>query len=413
MRTTFTTLLILLTGAPLLAQVTLEDCQQKARANYPAIRQYDLIAKSKDYNISNANKAWLPQVSINGIAGYLIQGLPTFPGAEASDPLQFIGIGQLHQTIWDGGASGAQKKIIRANAAIDSATNDVALYAIRDRVNQLYFGILLIDEQLKQISLLKGNLQRNLAAAQLSMQNGLAYQSDVDQVKVEIIKAEQKETEFRSSRAAFTQMLALMTGDAIGEDAAFSKPAMGVLPAVDSIHRPELHLYAHQRLLADAQMKSVTVGYMPKFGLMGAGILVGPGINFGSETINSLAIAGLSLSWNTGGLYRGSNSRQLVKISLDKINNQQETFLFNTHLQLTQAQTEIRKQQTLLQQDDQIVALKESIRKSYELKYRNAMASMNDLLAAESGESDARAARALHEIQYLMSVYNLKTISGN
>ena len=413
MRITFTALLTLLSGAPLFAQLTLDNCQQKAQANYPAIKQYELIAKSKDYNISNANKAYLPQISINGIAGYIIQGLPTFPGAEASDKLQFIGIGQLNQTIWDGGATASQKQIIRANASIDSAGNDVTLYTIRDRVNQLYFGILLIDEQLRQISILKGNLQRNLDAARLSLQNGLAYQSDVDQVQVEIIKAEQKQTEYRSSRTAYLQMLSQMIGEPVNADAALDKPVMGAPGAYDTIRRPEMHLFDYQRLLVDAQMKSVNVGYMPKFGLMGAGILIQPGTNFGAETINSLAIAGLSLSWNTAGLYRGGNSKQLAKINLDKINNQQETFLFNTRLQMTQTKNEMTKQQTLLQQDDQIVALKESIRKSYELKYQNAMASMNDVLSAESGESEARSTRALHEIQYLMSLYSLKTISGN
>jgi outer membrane protein TolC len=396
-----------------LAQLSLDSCQEKALRNYPAIRQFELIAKSEEYNIKNASKAYYPQVSLNAIGGFIIQGLPTPPNAEAPSDVQFIGIAQVNQVIWDGGATHAQKEIIRAGSSIDSATNEVSLYALKDRVNQLYFGILLIDEQLNQVHLMKENLKRNLNAANLSMQNGLAYQPDVDQVKVEIIKAEQKETEFKSSRNAYLEMLSQMIGETIAENMHLEKPVVADLSAYTVLNRPELHLFTNQRKLIDAQLKSYKVGYMPKIGLLGAGLLIQPGTSFAGATVNSLAIAGLSVSWNTAGLYRGNSNKELSKINLQKIDNQQEVFMYNTNLEVTHAKTDMLKQQTLLQQDDEIVKLQESIRKSYELKYQNAMSSMNDLLTAESGENDARSTRAMHEIQYLMSVYNLKTISGN
>jgi outer membrane protein TolC len=372
-----------------------------------------LIAKSEKYNIKNAGKAYYPHVSLNAIGGYIIQGLPTPPGGEAPSDFQFIGIAQLNQTIWDGGATHAQKEIIRANSSVDSATTEVSLYALRDRVNQLYFGVLLIDEQLKQLSLLKENLQRHLEAANQSLQNGVAYQSDIDEVKVEMIKVDQKKTEFNSSREAYLEMLSQMIGEKTGADAKLQTPVDFSVDATAGINRPELHLYQNQRKLVDAQIKMVNVNYMPKIGLLGAGLLIEPGMPFGGETFNSFALAGLSLSWNTTGLYTGKKNKELAQVNLEKINNQQETFLFNTNLQLTHAKNEVAKQQTLLQQDDEIIRLKEGIRKSYEIKFQNGMSSMNDLLTSENGESEVRLTRALHEIQLLMSMYNLKTISGN
>src|SRR4030095_16401367 len=274
------------------AQLSLDSCQDKARRNYPAIKQFDLIAKSEEYNIKNASKAYYPHVSLNAIGGYIIQGLPTPPNAEAPSDFQFIGIAQVNQTIWDGGATHAQKEMVRANSSVDSATNEVSLYTLKDRLNQLYFGVLLIDEQLNQINLLKGNLQRNLDAANLSLQNGLAYQSDVDEVKVEIVKAEQKETEFQSSRKAYIEMVSQMIGEPIADNAQFEKPAVSDLSAYVTINRPELNLFNNQRRLVDAQSESYKVGYMPKIGLLGAGLLIQPGTSFAGSTVNSLAIAG-------------------------------------------------------------------------------------------------------------------------
>jgi hypothetical protein len=141
--------------------------------------------------------------------------------------------------------------------------------------------------------------------------------------------------------------------------------------------------------------------------------MIQPGFAFGPEKLNSLAIAGLNLSWNTRGLYTTSNNRELSKINLDKINNQQETFLFNTNLQLSQQGSDIEKQKAILAKDDEIVKLKSNIKKGYEQKYQNGICTMNDLLLATSGESDAFATRAIHEIQLLMSVYAYKTTSGN
>jgi outer membrane protein TolC len=208
-------------------------------------------------------------------------------------------------------------------------------------------------------------------------------------------------------------MLSQMIGEKISDDEKFETPSDFSAAAASNINRPELRLYENQRQLVNAQMKMVTVNYMPKVGVLGAGLLIEPGMSLGGATFNSFALAGLSISWNTTGLYTGKNTKQLAQINLDKINNQQETFLFNTNMQLTHAKNDIMKQRTLLQEDDEIISLKESIRKSYETRFQNGMSSMNDLLAVENGESDARSSRAEHEIQLLMSLYNLKTISGN
>jgi len=397
-----------------LAQLSLDSCQLKARLNYPAIKQLELIEKSKEFSLSNASKAYYPQFSLNALGAYIIQGLPTFPGSESTpSDWQLIGIGQVTQTIWDGGTTSAQKEIIRANARVDSASTDVSLYTLRDRVNQLYFGILLIDEQLKQLEVMNAILQRNLDAANLLLQNGKAYQSDVDQVKVEIIKSDQKKIQLNGSREAYVAMLSLMTGEKMDADEKFVKPTAPVVASQTTISRPELSLYESQRQQVDAQMKLVQVGYMPKINILGAGLLIEPGVNFGPSTLNSIAVAGLSVSWNTSGLYTAKSKKQITRVNLDKINNQQETFLFNTNLELTRTRNEIAVQQALLKQDEEIVALKESIRKSYETKFQNGMSSMNDLLEAESDESDVRSSKALHEIQLLMSMYNLETVIGN
>lgn len=410
-----TVVVSLLASSTVLAQsLSLDLCYERAQRNYPLIKQYELIEKSREFTISNASRSYLPQLSLTGIGGYMIKGLPSMtPGTEQNeDKVQFIGIGQLNQTIWDGGGVRTQKEITRASAEVEKAEIDVALHAIRDRVNQVYFGILLIDAQQEILGILTSNLNRTLDAVKLSNENGLAYSTDVDEVKVELLKADQRLAEMRFARQGYLDMLSLLIGEQLSNSIRLEKP-VALTENDPIINRPELSLYEHQRTLTTARQSLVKVGNMPKVGLLGAGIMIQPGIPFGSEKINSLAIAGLSVSWNTNMIYKSGNERELMKISIDRISNQQETFIFNTRIQLAQQQNEVEKLRTILDKDREIVSLKEGIKKGYALKYENGMCSMNDLITATSNESEARANEALHETQLLLAIYAFKTTAGN
>lgn len=395
----------------------LDTCHAKAVRNYPLIKQYDLIEKSKEYTISNANKAYLPQVSITGIGAYIISGLPTIslPNAKApaKSDVQFIGIGQIDQLIWDGGATHSQKEVAKATAGVDKATVDVSLYDIRERVDQLYFGILLMDEQLKHLAILDENLARSLKNVKLSKDNGLTYQPDVDQVKTEMLNVEQRRIEFNFTRKGYIDMLSFMTGSAIPETARFDPPVSLEAYASLTNIRPELNLYDNQQKLVTALSSFDLVGVMPKIAVLGAGVLIEPGMSFATSTLNSLAIAGISVAWNTSGLYRLSANKKLNKTKLERINNQRETFVFNNNLQLKQVSSEIDKQKAILGNDDEIVSLKGKIKSAYQLKYDNGMCSITDLINSINAESEARNTRSLHHVQLLMNVYNYKTKSGH
>src|SRR6187397_2544898 len=175
--------------------LTIDSCYSMVARNYPLIKQYDLIEKTKEYTLANASKAYLPQLSITAIEGYIFGGLPSLglsDNAESGNNFKFIGIAQLNQTIWDGGATKTQKKIIAASSETDKASVDVALYDLHSRINQLYFGILLVDEQLAQLEVQNTILSNNVNRLKQLIDNGLAFKTDVDEIRVEQLKLNQK-----------------------------------------------------------------------------------------------------------------------------------------------------------------------------------------------------------------------------
>jgi len=405
--------LLILVGTAMAQSLNIDSCYVFATRNYPLIKQYELIEKTKEYTLSNAGKAYLPQVSLTAIEGYVFGDLPTIRASGDGSNFKFIGIGQINQTIWDGGATKTKKKIINAQSETDKANVDVAMHDLRSRVNQLYFGILLIDEQLKQLEIQNTTLTNNVNRIKQLTDNGLAYKTDLDEIRVEQLKLNQQRTEFNYTRNGYVIMLSLLIGAHINSQTILQKPPVSDQGSNLGIIRPELSLYKSQRNLVIAQSDMQRVNVMPKIGLLGAGVLLAPGINQGSSKATTIGVAGLSVGWNIGALYTNSNEKELTQQSLNKINVQEETFLFNTRLQLTQTNANIEKQKAVLAQDEEIVNLRKIIREGYQLKYNTGAGPLFDLLTATEKESEARAQKALHEMQLLMTLYDYKTISGN
>ena len=396
--------------------LTIQACQDSALKNYPLIRQFDLIEKSKELTLSNANKNYLPQLDITLIGG-IIEGMPSFslPGAESSSSTEvnLISMVQLNQVLWDGGMTKASKGIIEAGTEIEKADLEVNLYQLKERINNLYFGVLLIDEQIAQLDLLQETLILNQKRIQNAIKNGTAYKSDEDELKVELINTAQKKAELEYNKYAYIRVLSTMIGEEIKTDAIFTRPEFSTSLNELSVNRPEMMKFNSQRSLIESQAKLNKATLIPKFGLMGFGVFITPGVDFGTSELTSIFVGGLSLSWQLGPLYKNANKKKLTEISLQRIQNQEETFLFNTGLELQQTNMELEKYRKLLEHDRQLLALKSSIKEAYMVKYENGIATMTDVLQRINDESVAKQTMIMHEIQYLMKAYQYLNKSGN
>ena len=387
--------------------VVLDSCQQQAQRNYPLIKQNQLIDKSTEFTLSNANKAYLPQFSISAIGGAIFSEL-----AGSDNPnFKLITFGQLRQTIWDGGATHSQKEISKAAAEVEKANVDVQLYAIRERVNQLFFGVLLVDEQLKQLDKQLDLLNKNYKRIQALNASGLTIKNDLNMVQAEILRVEQKHIEFGFTRKSYLNLLSVFIGKPLAENSVLEIPIF--FSPKQEIMRPELQLFASQSKLIETQMATDKVRLMPKIGIMGTGAFITPGINFANNKISSLALAGLNVSWELSGLYTHSNNRQLHQIKQEQNEIQKQTFLFNTHLQTQQSDAEIEKYRTLEQSDAKICVLRTSIRENFQKQYDSGSCSFNDWLIASEKETEAAATKVLHHVQLLLSLYQYNQLTGN
>ncbi|GBU07250.1 transporter [Bacteroidales bacterium] len=397
--------------------LTIDLCQQKARDNFPLIKKFELLEASKDYTLSNISKAYLPQVSFKAQATYqsAVTGLPLkIPGIDVPtlSKDQYKTSLDMSQLIWNGGQTSAQRNISKASNEVEKQRLEVILYSIREQVNQLYFGILSISEQTRQLEIIASDLLSSFNTVNALVVSGNAMSSDRDMVKVEMLNIAQKQTELQSMKIAYIQMLAAMINESIASDDAFEKPAETTISLDQNILRPELQLYATQGKLLNTQNSTIESKNMPQLALFAQGGYGKPGLNMLANEFDFFAIAGLRMSWNFGNLYSKKNDKSLIKNNQHILNLEEETFRYKTNLKVLQAQNEVFANKKLLSQDDEIITLRSNIKQAAQSKHRNGIYTTNDLIKDINAESQAKQTKALHEINYLMSIYQHNFIVG-
>ena len=405
---------------------TLEECQQAAERNYPLIQQYDLINKTTELTVSNIQKGWLPQVSASAQATYQ-SDVVSFPD-EMQALYQQMGINMkgltkdqyrvgidVQQTVFDGGAIRSQKEIARAQGQVQQAQNEVNIYQVRRRVNEMYFALLLIDEQMK----LNADLQELLAGNERKLEsmkkNGTAAESDWHSVKAERLNVVQQMTSLQAQRQVLARMFSTFCGIEVKEA---TKPNCQLsMVNGQSNNRPELKAIDAQLRLADAQEKAINSALMPRLGVFAQGFYGYPGYNMFEDMMSrkwSLnGMIGARLTWNIGALYTRKNDKAKIQLQRDMAENSRDVFLFNNNLVQIQQNENITRYQRLMSDDEEIIRLRSSVRKAAESKLAHGIIDVNDLVKEINSENQARVQQTVHEIEMLKEIYDLKYTTNN
>ena len=415
---------------------SLEECQQAAERNYPLIRQYDLISKTTDLTVSNIQKGWLPQVSAQAQATWQTD-VTAFPESMQAFYRQAgidmkglkkdqyrVGI-DVQQTVYDGGTIKHAKESARRQGELEEAQTEVTLYQIRRRVNEMYFGLLLLDEQIRLNSDLQTVLEGNEKKLQSMYERGTAAESDYLSVKAERLNVVQQATALDAQRRATARMMSAFCGIA----APTPSPREGVLDSLMTQYvgkghqhssagddfgrlRPELKAIDAQLRLADAQEKALDAALMPKFGVFAQGFYGYPGYNMFDDMMHRQwswnGMVGARLTWNIGALYTRKNDRARIQLRREMAETSRDVFLFNNNIEQIQQNEDIERYRRLMAADEEIISLRSSVRKAAESKLAHGIIDVNDLVKEINAENNARVQQTIHEIEMLKEIYDLK-----
>jgi outer membrane protein TolC len=403
------------------AQLTIEECISKAKAHYPEVAQYDLVDASEQYNLEAASRGWIPQITLSAQATWQ-SSVARFPdqlkGMLEAQGMEIPGIAQdqykvaidVNQTIWDGGVSVARKKVAAAEAAGQRLSSDVSIYALQDRISNLFFGILLLDQNYEALLTRKALLEANLSRLEALRREGAALESDLDLLRVEQISLGQQLEQNRSSRDNFAAILSIFMGEDVG-GRYLVKPQQLIVPT-NVNNRPELQLLDAKIAGIDARKALLNASITPKINFFAQGYYGNPGLDmFQAMTSRGWtwnAYLGIRMQWNVSALFTRKADLRHLETTRGILTAQRETFSFNSLIQTTQQDGEIQRKRSALQRDEEIVRLRGRIRETAESQRNNGVIDTATLLQRITEESLSITNRNAHEIELLKAIYDLK-----
>ena len=399
---------------------TLEACQQAAERNYPLIREYGLIEKTTELTLSNIRKGWLPQLSASA-QGTVQSDVTAFPPQmqalyeQMGLEMEGLGKGQyrlgrdVQQNIYDGGNMESRKEVARRQGELEATQNEVKVYQVRRSVNEMYFSLLLVEAQIRLNDDLQQLLEANEQKLASMLQRGTAAESDWQSVKAERLNARQQLTSLLAQRSALRRMLSTFCGIEVKD---VEKPPL-VQPETDARNmRPELKAIDAQLRLADAQEKALATAWRPKIGLFAQGYYGYPGYNMFEDMLKRTpswnAMVGARITWNIGALYTRRNDNAKIRLQRESAEVGRERFMLENQMQQIGQDENIMRYSRLMADDEEIITLRQNVRKAAESKLEHGIIDVNDLLKEINGENAARIRQAIHEIEMLKEIYDLK-----
>ena len=395
---------------------TLEEVQELAKNNYPLIKRNALIEKTRDYTLENVSKGWLPQISVVGQATYQneVTQLPFSLPNSSVEPLskdQYKVYADIQQTVYDGGIISNQKKLAKIQSETEIQKNEVELDQLEERINQIYFGILQSQEQLQQTEITENDIENGLKKASAQLEYGTIFRSQVDVLKAQLIGLEQRQIEIESLRKNLIETLSLFTKKDFSENTVFETPEKLLLTGENN--RAELKLFSLQQQFLETQKSLVQSKNLPKLGAFFQGGYGKPGFNMLRNEFDVFYISGLRLQIPISGYYTKKNDLALLNTQQQDLEIQKENFLFNQNFSTIRNNEELEKLQKLIQKDEELIVLRQSIKKASLAQLENGVINTSDYLREVNAEEQARIQKMTHEIQFLFTQYNQKAQLNN
>lgn len=397
------------------SQIRLDSCISKAETHYPMIGQLHILDQNLNLMLENFNRNFWPQINVNGQYTYQsdVTGLPIqIPNMNIPklDKNQYRVFADITQTIYDGGMNKAGKSIAMANTELEKEKVKVELYKIKEKVSQLFFGVLMVNEKLEQLKLSRLDLQTGYSKLEVSFKNGLVLESSLSIIKAEMIKLDQKIIEVRYEGSAYRKMLSLLTGENIDSTAEFLTPSVN---SNDQINRPELKLFDRQIAYFYSQETLLRSKLQPKVNLFLQTGYGKPALNMLSNEPQGYYIGGLRFTIPISNFYSNNNEKGLLLAYRKSVELQRNSFLLQTSITLVQEDEEVAKFKALLQKDDELIALRTGIKEVALTQLQNGSITSSDYIREQNAEESARLGKSMHLLQLLLHSYNKQLINGN
>jgi len=412
-------LLILLMPVHIKAQDTLnlQYCRQRTISTYPLNQDFENNLKANELKIKNIKTIYYPVLNLTGQLIH-VSDVPHYVSDNPLLQIPVIGNDQYKimleakQVLFDGGLTKKQKTLEESSLAVQNKNTEVKLYALNEQINDVYFLILLFQEQKRLLELTRKTLNEQLKIVQSGVKNGVLLPGDADVLTAEILKTEQSISELDAGKNSGLEILSNLMDTSIASETYLDLPQINTVPENSVIKRPEYDLFSAQQkqLQNTAELNQVKrFPYIAAFGTFGYGY---PGLNMLQDQADIIYTFGLNLSWTIWDWNKTKREKQIFAVQQDMINTQQEVFDKNLKTAITKEKNEIIKLNDLLEKDKKIIEIRQRISNTKASQLKNGVITSSEYIRELNNETMAKVSRSLHEIQRIQAIVRYNTLIG-
>lgn len=387
--------------------ISIDSCLHWAKQNYPLLKQSELAQANSALNLNAIRETWLPKVNFLAQATYNTEVVQfNLPGTNLVFPHDsYLGALGLEQLLFDGGQSAKLTQIEGTSGQIEVKKNEVELYRLVERVNQLYGAILLTRANTEMLAIYMDNIRVRRTNLQPAVTNGAALSSSLDELQAELLKAEQQMLDANASLEGLYAALSLLTKHRITSQTELTMNPLGGKVRIMNLQRPEMDLLALQGEALDQKYQLAFKMALPKVTLGVNGNYGRPGPNFINQDLRAFGSANITLRWNASTLYGLNREKQRFEIQKSILEVQRANLMLAIETQREQLESQIVAATQMIEKDKNIIEMRTRIAQVYANQLENGKITVSTYLIQLNEEMAAKLNQQLHEIK-LMNAYS-------
>lgn len=407
-------ILILLTSLPTMAQqsITLQECYNSFTQNYPLAKQFQLLESQNLLEASVISTAKLPQFSLDAQATYQSDVIEIPIGTiEPLNKDQYRATLSVNQLIYNGGKTGASLAIKSAELKTQQKQVEVNLYQLRQQINQLYFSILLAQENNLLLKAKQIQLHTKLKEVSSGVRNGVLLPSSDKVLEAEMLKIDQQFKELESNKITLIETLSSLIKEPLDAATQFQNPLIEIHLQYE-LSRPELELFQYKREEIENSESLMAKQNVPQLLGFATGGYGNPGLNMLDNSFQSFYTAGVKLHWNVFDWNANQKQRESLAINKDILDNETEVFKLNTAIELNKQQREIEKIEAIIISDEAIINLREEVLQMADSQLKNGVITSSAYITELTNLYEDQNTLVRHKIQLQLAKANYNVIKG-
>ena len=227
----------------------------------------------------------------------------------------------------------ANTKFKAAQTKTQQQQVEVNLYQIKNKINQLYFSVLLLQERKAILISKQEQLISKIKEVKTGVKFGAILPASEKVLEAENLKIQQQLTEIQFDKKRMLDNLSTLIFSPLDENTTLEKPNIATDFSKDT-NRPELKLFDLQNEQIEISKEVISKNNIPKVNAFGQAGYGNPGLNMLDNSFQTFYMVGLKANWNVFDWNKSKIEKQALSISENIITTEKETFLLNNNLQV-------------------------------------------------------------------------------